>query len=202
MKGGLAAMMYAVKDLAEQDAVRLRFICVPDEESEEIDDRSTDVLVREGFTGDFAITGEPTNLHIGVQAKGVLAMRLAIRARPPTARRRGWATTRCSRRWTCSGRSRTLPFTRESSELFDRPSINLGKIHGGDAVNKVPDRCEMVVDIRYLPGQDPGEILADVRRSPTSRSCARSRACPRSSRARTRTCAPWRPRWGRTRGRR
>jgi succinyl-diaminopimelate desuccinylase len=46
--------------------------------------------------------------------------------------------------------------------LFDRPSINLGRIHGGDALNKVPDLCTMAVDVRYLPGQDPAEILAQV----------------------------------------
>ena len=33
----------------------------------------------------------------------------------------------------------SLPFARQSSELFDRPSINLGRILGGDALNKVPD---------------------------------------------------------------
>ena len=72
MKGALAAMLCAVHDAAEQDEVRVRFVCVPDEESEEVDDRCTDVLVRQGFRADFAITGEPTDLHIGVQAKGVL----------------------------------------------------------------------------------------------------------------------------------
>lgn len=46
--------------------------------------------------------------------------------------------------------------------MFDRPSINLGRIRGGDAVNKVPDECTMAVDIRYLPGQDPHEILAQI----------------------------------------
>jgi succinyl-diaminopimelate desuccinylase len=56
-------------------------------------------------------------------------------------------------------RIETLPFSRESSEMFDRPSINLGRIGGGDAINKVPDRCTMDVDIRYLPGQDPAAIL-------------------------------------------
>ena len=54
----------------------------------------------------------------------------------------------------------SLPFARHSSELFDRPSINLGRIWGGDALNKVPDRCVIDVDIRYLPGQDPAAILA------------------------------------------
>ncbi len=57
----------------------------------------------------------------------------------------------------------SLPFARHSSELFDRPSINLGRIVGGDALNKVPDRCVIDVDIRYLPDQDPQEILAQVR---------------------------------------
>ena len=37
MKGGLAAMMCALKDVESQERVRVRFVCVPDEESEEID---------------------------------------------------------------------------------------------------------------------------------------------------------------------
>src|SRR5947209_17093070 len=75
MKGGLAAMMCALKDIERQDRVGVRLICVPDEESEELDERSIDALVADGLGGDFAITGEPTNMHIGVQAKGVLVMR-------------------------------------------------------------------------------------------------------------------------------
>ena len=63
-------------------------------------------------------------------------------------------------------RIESLPFTRESSELFDRPSINLGRILGGDALNKVPDTCVIDVDIRYLPEQDPDEILGAVEELP------------------------------------
>ena len=59
MKGGLAAMMCALRDLADQRAVRIRFVCVPDEESEDIDTRSIDEIVRAGFPADFAITGRP-----------------------------------------------------------------------------------------------------------------------------------------------
>ena len=51
---------------------------------------------------------------------------------------------------------------RQSSELFDRPSINLGRILGGDALNKVPDTCVIDVDIRYLPEQDPEAILDQI----------------------------------------
>ena len=60
----------------------------------------------------------------------------------------------------------SLPFSRESSEMFDRPSINLGRIEGGDALNKVPDRCRMAVDIRFLPGQDPEDIMTQIARIP------------------------------------
>src|SRR4051795_12938230 len=65
MKGGLAAMMCALRDLADQERVRVRFVCVPDEESEEIDSRTSDALVKAGHVGDFAITGEPTDLQVG-----------------------------------------------------------------------------------------------------------------------------------------
>jgi succinyl-diaminopimelate desuccinylase len=56
----------------------------------------------------------------------------------------------------------SLPFASQSSELFDRPSINLGRILGGDALNKVPDTCFIDVDVRYLPEQDPDTILEQI----------------------------------------
>jgi succinyl-diaminopimelate desuccinylase len=167
MKGALACLMCALRDSAEQDRVRVEFICVPDEESEDVENHSIDWLVREKpVKADFAITGEPTDLHIGVQAKGVLAVRVQV----------GGIAAHGSTPWLGDNailkahdvfrRIETMPFSRESSDLFDRPSINLARINGGDAFNKVPDRCEMDVDIRYLPGQDPGAILAQIRALP------------------------------------
>jgi succinyl-diaminopimelate desuccinylase len=163
MKGGLAAMMCALKDCAEQERVRVRFLCVPDEEAEDVDTRSTDELVAAGMSADFAITGEPTNLHIGVQAKGVLAMRIAVAGRSAHGSTPWLGDSAVLKAFDVFRQIEALPFSRASSELFDRPSINLGRIEGGDAFNKVPDHCEMVVDVRYLPGQDAGAILADVR---------------------------------------
>src|SRR5204862_5275755 len=82
MKGGLAAMMCATRDLMAQDTVRVHFVCVCDEESEEDQNRGSDFVVREmGIHGDFALTGEPTDMQIGVQAKGVLLLRLEVQGR-------------------------------------------------------------------------------------------------------------------------
>src|SRR3954470_17189016 len=166
MKGALAAMMCAVREAAEQDLVRVRFVCVPDEESEDVSRRSTDVLVAEGLRGDFALTGEPTDLHIGVQAKGVLAVRVAVSGVAAHGSTPWLGDNAILKAHDAFRRIETLPFSRESSDLFDRPSINLARIEGGDAFNKVPDRCTMDVDIRYLPTQDPGELLAQIRAIP------------------------------------
>jgi succinyl-diaminopimelate desuccinylase len=163
MKGGLAAMMCSIKDVTTQDRVRVRFVCVPDEESEEIDERSTDDFVKRGLGGDFAITGEPTDLHIGVEAKGVLVMRIEVHGRAAHSSTPWLGDNAVLKAIDVFRAIESLPFTRESSEMFDRPSINLGRIEGGEALNQVPERCLMAVDVRYLPGQDPGDILAQVR---------------------------------------
>ncbi len=166
MKGALAAMMCAVKDVADNEHVRIRFVCVPDEESEDVSSRSTDVLVAGGYRGDFALTGEPTDLHIGIQAKGVLAVRAAVSGVAAHGSTPWLGDNAILKAHDAFRRIETLPFSRESSDLFDRPSINLARIEGGDAFNKVPDRCTMDVDIRYLPTQDPGEILSQIRAIP------------------------------------
>jgi succinyl-diaminopimelate desuccinylase len=163
MKGALAAMMCALKDLGGQERVAVRFICVPDEESEELDERSTDAVLADGADASFAITGEPTNLHIGVAAKGVLAMRIVVHGKAAHSST-PWRGENAVLKAVDAFRAiQALPFTRESSELFDAPSINLGRIEGGDALNMVPDMCRMAVDIRYLPGQDPEQILTEIR---------------------------------------
>jgi succinyl-diaminopimelate desuccinylase len=166
MKGGLAAMMCALHDLRDQDDVRIRFVCVPDEESEEIEERSSDVLVRAGHIGDFAITGEPTNLHVGIQAKGVLMVRVIVYGTSAHGSTPWLGDNAVLKAIDVFRRIESMPFTLESSELFDRPSVNLGRIVGGDAPNKVPEECTMDVDIRYLPEQDPDVLLAQIRALP------------------------------------
>jgi succinyl-diaminopimelate desuccinylase len=166
MKGSVAAMLLALHDMRDWAQVRVRLGIVPDEESEEEVERGSDQLVREGFVGDFVITGEPTDMHIGVQAKGVLAMRLAVSGRAAHGATPWLGENAIFKAVGVFRAIESLPFAQQSSELFDRPSINLGRILGGDALNKVPDTCVIDVDIRYLPEQDPSAILEEVREVP------------------------------------
>jgi succinyl-diaminopimelate desuccinylase len=163
MKGALAAMLLTTAAMRDQDGVRVRLGIVGDEESEEGSERGSDHLVDSGFVGDFAITGEPTDLHIGIEAKGVLAVRLEVSGVAAHGATPWLGDNAVLKAHDVFRSIESLPFARHSSELFDRPSINLGRILGGDALNKVPDRCAIDVDIRYLPDQDPGDVLEQIR---------------------------------------
>ena len=162
MKGALAALMLAIADLQQVQGVRARLGIVPDEESEEEVERGCDLLLEHGFVGDFAITGEPTDMLIGVAAKGVLAMRIRVPGLAAHGATPWLGENAILRAVEVFHLIESLPFAAESSELYDRPSINLGRILGGDALNKVPDACVIDVDVRYLPEQDPAEILDQV----------------------------------------
>ena len=164
MKGALAAMMLATADLAKGlDGAVVELVVVPDEERSEPGLNCTEMLVAEGLRADFVICGEPTDMQVGVQAKGVLMLRAQIEGVAAHG-----STPWLGQSAILAGVDRyraieALPFASESTELFARPSINLGRIAGGDAINKVPDHCRLDIDVRYLPGQDPDDVLAQIR---------------------------------------
>ncbi|MBA2533837.1 MAG: M20/M25/M40 family metallo-hydrolase, partial [Rubrobacter sp.] len=79
MKGALAAMMYAVEDLRDLGCdATVELLVVPDEEGDHGAKTGAEVLIGNGHVGDFLITGEPTDFHIGTQAKGVLDVRVTM----------------------------------------------------------------------------------------------------------------------------
>jgi succinyl-diaminopimelate desuccinylase len=164
MKSALAAMMLAVADLAGGiDGAEVELIVVPDEERSDPGENCTEMLVRDGLRGDFVVCGEPTDMHVGVQAKGVLMVRVDVGGTAAHGATPWLGDNAVLRAVDLFRLIQTLPFAVESAPLFERPSINLGRIQGGDAVNKVPDACRMDVDVRYLPGQSPEDVLAQIR---------------------------------------
>ena len=79
MKAALAAMMLAVADLTGPLAgAQVELIVVPDEERAEPGENCTQMLVRDGLRADFVVCGEPTDMRVGVQAKGVLMLRVDV----------------------------------------------------------------------------------------------------------------------------
>lgn len=45
--------------------------------------------------------------------------------------------------------------------MLQHPTLNVGRVTGGQAVNRVPDCCEFEIDRRILPGESAAEVLKD-----------------------------------------
>jgi len=46
--------------------------------------------------------------------------------------------------------------------LLDGPTIRVGRIEGGSAVNLTPDNCVADFDVRFPPGVDPADIIKQI----------------------------------------
>lgn len=120
-----------------------------------------------------AIIGEPTSLRVARVHKGHLKMRITLHGRSAhsgyphlglnaiePAGRVVVALTDLRR----TLEAEPLPHRELFPEVPFVP-LNVGTIHGGAAVNVVPDRCTLEAGVRPLPGVD-SEILAErVRRA-------------------------------------
>ncbi|MFL6050621.1 MAG: acetylornithine deacetylase [Gaiellales bacterium] len=110
------------------------------------------------------LVGEPTGMRLVTAHKGKLALRATLRgsarhsSEAPRAdnavehaaelvlalrdRGRELADGRCDRRF-------AIPHS----------TISVGPIHGGRALNVVPDHCTVEFEVRTLPGDDPSSLL-------------------------------------------
>ncbi|MFP3390290.1 M20 family metallopeptidase [Brevibacillus sp. SIMBA_040] len=164
MLGAVAAMMTLIADLVQQPPkCRIILQLVPDEEKG--GELGSAYLVEQGSVGDFVICGEPTNLDIAVQAKGVLQVKVEFSGISAHGSRPWLGKNAIVAAMQKYNQLATLDFMKESSRFFPAPSFNLAKIEGGAALNQVPDRCSLYLDIRYLPTQNPGDILESIRQA-------------------------------------
>lgn len=173
MKGATATMFCVLADIApiiDELGIAVRLVMVPDEETDEQrEEYGTEQLVERGYLGDFVICGEPTDFHVGIQAKGVLDVRIDVDGRSAHGATPWLGVNAIIKAMDVFDRLTTLPFAQESSTFYDRPSINLGRIKGGDRLNQVPERCTMEVDIRFLPEQPIDRLRRELQSLPGCR---------------------------------
>lgn len=162
MKAGVIAMMQAFYELSlapEKLSKRIQLHIVTDEET---DGCTSKHLVDQGFHGDFAICGEPTHLHIGLQSKGVIQLDVILKGKSSHGSRPWEGINAIKQAFMFDKAMRQLSFLTASNKFYDYPSLNLAKIHAGDRYNVVPDECIMSYDIRFVPGQNDIEILEEI----------------------------------------
>ena len=111
-----------------------------------------------------AVVGEPTELANVIAHKGVVRWRLQVRGVSAHG-----ATPELGRNAIYDGARVAVLLEQYASELNRRgghpllqhPTLNVGRVTGGQAVNMVPDRCEFEIDRRALPGESAAEAIKD-----------------------------------------
>ena len=161
MKAGVAAIMTVMVNLKNTPLThKVQLQLVTDEETGGLN--CSRYLVEQGYIGDFVICAEPTQMGLGIQAKGILQMDITVAGRSAHGSRPWEGDNAILRAYDIFNSISKLPFAYEKSSLYDCPSINLAKLQGGDVYNKVPSSCVMSLDIRFLPNQDENEIIRQI----------------------------------------
>jgi acetylornithine deacetylase len=113
----------------------------------------------------FVLIGEPTGMQLVTSHKGIQNIAMRVRGKPAHSSRPdlGASAIRYAARF-AAAIEEILP--RDSDANFDPPTatFNLGTIRGGEAVNIIPEWCELRWEFRHLPTQDPAMIHTDLTR--------------------------------------
>ncbi len=165
MKGGIASFIHTLSMLdrskikLHQGAVILHL--VSDEESH--GHQGMGFLTHRGeIQGDAALVGEPTDLQPVIAHKGALWLRISTLGRSAHSARPHLGVNAIEKMVKLVDRLNSIPLEKEHP-LLGKPTLSIGSIRGGTKINIVPDRCDIEVDRRMLPGEKKEEVLKEMK---------------------------------------
>jgi acetylornithine deacetylase/succinyl-diaminopimelate desuccinylase-like protein len=166
-KGPMAAMLWSLRELRDRIPSLGHEVWFAGLMGEEAGQEGARAFVKEE-RADFALIGEPTGRDIVYTHKGAywLKLRTAGRAVHASAPERGEnAIYKMADVLTCIRDEIAPQLALQSHPILGSPTISAGLIRGGTKTNIVPDSCELEVDTRTIPGQDPREIAELVKKA-------------------------------------
>jgi acetylornithine deacetylase/succinyl-diaminopimelate desuccinylase-like protein len=165
-KGSVAAMFAAVLEMAASGErpreTEIMFVGLMDEENGQEGSRA---FARSAIKANLAIIGEPTELKVVTAHKGDLWLKLVTKGRAAHGARPELGDNAVHQ----MARVIDLLETKYQRELKKRrhpvlgsPTINVGAVHGGTQPNIVPDRCEIQIDRRTVPGETDNAVQREI----------------------------------------
>ncbi len=165
MKGGLAAMVYAVEALLDA-GVQLNgdLYVVGVVQEEPCEGLATRVLVEEeGIHPDYVILGEPSNLQVRVGHRGRLEMRVTVQGRAAHASSPTLGNNAIHNAARLVFGIELLAPRLANDNFLGQGTIAVTEIESQAASrNAVPDRCTFYVDRRLTLGETERKALAEI----------------------------------------
>jgi len=160
MKGSGAVLLRLMRDLAAlPNPPDVGFMFVSDEEIG--GEHGTGYLARQGWTCDFFLAAEPTDLQICYAQKGAMWVELFLPGKPAHGSR-PWEGKNAiaSLRDGLVALERRFPTPDEPAWITTVvPTV----VHGGATGNRLPEGVDLVFDIRHIPEDQPEQIMAALR---------------------------------------
>lgn len=167
MKSGVAAMLYAAIVLKRSGVPfhgKLILFFNVDEERSNLGMKH---FMREEFTADYAVIGEPTDLDACICHKGDGRYRLdtyGISGHTSVVERPDNAIYKMAK-LIIGLEQLGNEVKRRKHEMLGSASLTVAQIHGGTAPNIVPSHAQIEIDRRVLPGESEEEIYGEIERT-------------------------------------
>lgn len=112
------------------------------------------------------IVGEPTRLRAVVAHNGVVRWRIRTEgvAAHSSDPGRGRSAIRMMMEVVEALEERYIPRLKSEHPLTGRAQCSINMIRGGTQINIIPEHCEIHVDRRVVPGEDPDTVIPSVER--------------------------------------
>ena len=163
VKGTLAAMLAAIRAVVQSGQSLQRSLILAAVVDEEHQARGVTYFAAHGPRPEAAVVGEPTSLAIAIAHKGCVRWRVATRGRSVHSSKSHLGINAIDSMVTLlSDLHVQVEATLGNREhpLVGKPSLSICTIRGGVAVNVIPDRCEVEVDRRTLPGESLTGVIS------------------------------------------
>ncbi|MDP1854298.1 MAG: M20 family metallopeptidase [Candidatus Omnitrophota bacterium] len=165
-KCNLAISLEAIRSICEEKIkpqYNILFVASADEETGS--KYGLIPLLEKGIIkADYALVLDSDEFNIVIAQKGLMHFKVKVfgKAAHGAYPERGINAIELSSRIICALKEHR--FNYKAHPLLKHPTVNIGKISGGEKVNIVADYCEFEVDLRYLPGMDKNKIIAAVKK--------------------------------------
>ncbi len=163
MKGGLAAVLCAVRSLVRSGYTPKRGITFYSDIEEEWGGGAGYYWARDhGFLDGFegVISAEPTGLEIHVGCRGVYIAAFEFRGRSAHSGLPHLGVNAIVHAARFIDEFLKLPYLTVQSPIFGRSTCNFERIEGGNYLAAIPDRCVVCLDSRLIP-ETPPELVQE-----------------------------------------
>jgi len=158
-KAGVALLLLLAEELHRQGlrpSLALAFLV--DEENE---GRGSLELSR-AYRFPYAVVLEPTRLTVAVSEGGSVEYEIEVRGRAVHGSLAFRGDNAIERAMDLVSGLKRLSFLYEEDPLIGPSGFNVEKFVGGDGELRVPDRVELEIEFRILPGQDLSRIMKEI----------------------------------------